>query len=340
MTARPSPGAQARHERTTPRRERPPDMGNLRGSVLMVLAMAGFALEDMFIKRLAETMPVGQIIAVIGLGGAVIFAAIARGQGRHLITRDLLARPVILRNLGEMAGTMCFVTAIALTPLSSASAILQATPLVVTLGAAVFLGAPVGWRRWLAILVGFAGVLMVIRPGLAGFAPASLFAVGAVIGLAVRDLATRAVPAAISSMQLSAYAFATLVPTGAILMALGGAPVALGAGEMRDRGAGAFVRCGGLLCHCRGDAGGRGGSGDAVSLCAACLCADHRGHGLWRAARFLDTDGRGRDRGLGALYADARGAAGAAAAGPQISLSAAQNRARVRREALSSGRLP
>ncbi len=211
-------------------------MGNLRGSVLMVLAMAGFALEDMFIKRLAETMPVGQIIAVIGLGGAVIFAAIARGQGRHLITRDLLARPVILRNLGEMAGTMCFVTAIALTPLSSASAILQATPLVVTLGAAVFLGAPVGWRRWLAILVGFAGVLMVIRPGLAGFAPASLFAVGAVIGLAVRDLATRAVPAAISSMQLSAYAFATLVPTGAILMALGGAPVALGAGEMRDLG--------------------------------------------------------------------------------------------------------
>ncbi|MET4103203.1 drug/metabolite transporter (DMT)-like permease [Roseovarius sp. MBR-78] len=211
-------------------------MDNLRGSVLMVLAMAGFALEDMFIKRLAEAMPVGQIIAVVGLGGAVIFAAITRAQGRRLITRDLLARPVILRNIGEMAGTMCFVTAIALTPLSSASAILQATPLVVTLGAAVFLGAPVGWRRWLAILVGFAGVLMVVRPGLAGFAPASLFAVGAVIGLAVRDLATRAVPAAISSMQLSTYAFATLVPTGAILMALGGAPVALGVGEMRDLG--------------------------------------------------------------------------------------------------------
>jgi drug/metabolite transporter (DMT)-like permease len=211
-------------------------MDNLRGSVLMVLAMAGFALEDMFIKRLAEAMPVGQIIAVVGLGGAVIFAAITRAQGRRLITRDLLARPVILRNIGEMAGTMCFVTAIALTPLSSASAILQATPLVVTLGAALFLGAPVGWRRWLAILAGFAGVLMVVRPGLAGFAPASLFAVGAVIGLAVRDLATRAVPRAISSMQLSTYAFATLVPTGAILMALGGAPVALGAGEMRDLG--------------------------------------------------------------------------------------------------------
>ena len=209
-------------------------MENLRGSVLMVLAMAGFALEDMFIKRLAEAMPVGQIIALVGSGGAVIFAAICVGQGRRLWSRDLLARPVILRNLGEMAGTLCFVTAIALTPLSQASAIIQAMPLAVTLGAALFLGAPVGWRRWSAILVGFAGVLMVVRPGLAGFAPASLFAVGAVIALAARDLATRAVPPAISSMQLSAYAFATLVPTGAILLAPSGGPVAVGTGALRD----------------------------------------------------------------------------------------------------------
>jgi len=211
-------------------------MENLRGSVLMVLAMAGFALEDMFIKRLADTMPVGQIIMAIGLGGAAIFAAICARRGRRLFTRDLLARPVLLRNTGEMAGTMCFVTAIALTPLSSASAILQATPLAVTLGAALFLGEPVGWRRWSAILVGFAGVLMVVRPGLAGFAPASLFAVGAVIGLALRDLATRAVPAAISSMQLSAYAFATLVPTGAILLAFGEGAVMPAAVQLRDLG--------------------------------------------------------------------------------------------------------
>ena len=209
-------------------------MDNLRGSMLMVLAMAGFALEDMFIKRLAAAMPVGQIIALVGFGGAVIFAAICTAQRRRLWSRDLLARPVILRNLGEMAGTLCFVSAIALTPLSQASAIIQAMPLAVTLGAAVFLGAPVGWRRWTAILAGFAGVLMVVRPGLAGFAPASLFAVGAVIALATRDLATRAVPPTISSMQLSAYAFATLVPTGAVLLAVSGGPVAVDAGGARD----------------------------------------------------------------------------------------------------------
>src|SRR6056297_1288017 len=209
-------------------------MENLRGSVLMVLAMAGFALEDMFIKRLAEAMPVGQIIMAIGLGGAAIFAAICAGQGRRLFTRDLLARPVLLRNTGEMAGTMCFVTAIALTPLSSASAILQATPLAVTLGAALFLGEAVGWRRWSAILVGFLGVLMVIRPGLEGFEPASLFAVQAVFGLALRDLATRAVPRTVTSMQLSCYGFATIVPAGLIMLWISGGAVQPDATQWRD----------------------------------------------------------------------------------------------------------
>lgn len=211
-------------------------MENLRGSILMVLSMAGFALEDMFVKRLAGDLPIGQIVMLLGLGGAVVFGAICVAQGRRLWTRDLLSRPVLLRNLGEVAGTLGFVTAIVLTPLSSASAILQATPLAVTLGAALFLGETVGWRRWSAILAGFAGVIMVIRPGMSGFEPASLLAVLAVLGLAVRDLATRAVPRTISSMQLSTYAFATLVPTGLVLLGFQGAPVWPSGTNLRDLG--------------------------------------------------------------------------------------------------------
>lgn len=209
-------------------------MENLRGSILMVLSMVGFALEDMFIKRLAGNLAVGQIIMLLGLGGALVFGALTTAQGRRLWSRDLLSRPVLLRNGGEIVGTFGFVLAIALTPLSSASAILQATPLVVTLGAALFLGEAVGWRRWSAILVGFCGVLLVIRPGFAGFEPASLFAVLSVIGLAIRDLATRAVPRTISSMQLSTYAFAMLVPTGALLLAFHGTPALPSAVNTRD----------------------------------------------------------------------------------------------------------
>lgn len=197
-------------------------MENLRGSLLMTAAMLGFAIEDMFIKLLAATVPLGMVLILLGAGGAVVFAALALLRGDALFSRDLMARSVLIRNSGELIGTVGFITAIALTPLSSASAILQATPLVVTLGAALFLGEQVGWRRWSAILVGFAGVILIIRPGFDAFEPASLFAVMGVIGLALRDLATRTVPRSISSMQLSTYAFLTLVPAGMGMLAFTG----------------------------------------------------------------------------------------------------------------------
>ncbi len=192
-------------------------MENLRGAAMMTLAMLGFAIEDMIIKLMAGSLPTWQIIGVMGVGGAFIFGALTLRKNQPLFSSAMLNRTILLRNLGELVGTVGFVTAIALTPISSASAILQATPLMVTLGAALFLHEPVGWRRWSAILVGFAGVLLIIRPGLDAFNPLSLFAVLGVLGLAIRDLATRQVSGAISSFQLSFLAFLTLIPAAGIL---------------------------------------------------------------------------------------------------------------------------
>ena len=192
-------------------------MDNLRGAALMTLAMLGFAVEDMFIKLMAGALPTWQIIAALGIGGSAVFGALTVLRGQRLVTPAYLSRAVALRNLGELIGTVGFVTAIALTPISSASAVLQATPLAVTLGAALFFREPVGWRRWSAILVGFAGVLLVIRPGLEGFDINSLFAVQGVIGLAIRDLSTRRVDRGVSSFQLSFLAFLTLIPAAGVL---------------------------------------------------------------------------------------------------------------------------
>lgn len=192
-------------------------MDNLRGALLMTLAMLGFAVEDMFIKLMAGALPTWQIIAALGSGGATVFGVLTVLRGQRLFTRAYFGRAVLLRNLGELIGTVGFVTAIALTPISSASAVLQATPLAVTLGAALFLGEPVGWRRWSAILAGFAGVLLVIRPGLEGFDINSLFAVQGVVGLAIRDLSTRRVDRGVSSFQLSFLAFLTLIPAAGVL---------------------------------------------------------------------------------------------------------------------------
>jgi drug/metabolite transporter (DMT)-like permease len=206
--------------------DRPPCDGMTetgRAILFMVLSMALFALEDMFIKILAGTVPLGQILVALGVGGTLIFGALALRQGDRLWSRDVLAPSVLVRMLGEALGTIGFATAIALTPITSASAIIQAMPLAVTLGAALFLGETVGWRRWTAIVVGFVGVLIVIRPGTEGFEPLSLFAVLGVFGLGMRDLATRVVPKSISSMQLSTYSFAVTVPAGVAWMAVAGA---------------------------------------------------------------------------------------------------------------------
>lgn len=216
-------------------------MENLRGSLLMVTAMTGFALEDVLVKQMAVALPMGQVIALLGCGGAVIFGLLALAGGKPLLSPAVLSWPVILRNLGEVIATAGFVTALVLTTLSSVSAILQAAPLAVTLGAALFLGAPVGWRRWTAIGAGFIGVLLVVQPGLAGFTPASLFAVVAVAAIALRDLASRAVPADVSGIQLAAWAFAALIPTGLVMMAAMGTPAVMPAGPDLLRLAGAFV---------------------------------------------------------------------------------------------------
>ncbi|WP_341247281.1 DMT family transporter [Nereida ignava] len=191
---------------------------NLRGALLMVGAMFGFALEDALIKTLAGTLPVGQLLVIFGFLGGAMFAVMTWAQGQRLWTQALLHPAVIIRNVGELIGTVGFVTAIILTPLSTASAILQATPLVVTLGAALFLQEQVGWRRWAAIFVGFCGVLLIIRPGAESFDAKSLFAVQGVIGLATRDIATRRVPKSITSLQLSTYAFFMLIPAGALML--------------------------------------------------------------------------------------------------------------------------
>ena len=192
-------------------------MDNMRGAILMVLAMLGFAVEDMIIKLMADALPVWQIIGALGIGGAFVFAGATLWQRQALFSRTYLNGTIYLRNLGELVGTIGFMTAIALTPISSASAILQVMPLVVTLGAALFLKEPVGWRRWSAIVAGLFGVLLVIRPGLDGFDILSLYAVVGVLGLSLRDLMTRAASPNISSTQLSFLAFLTLIPAAGIL---------------------------------------------------------------------------------------------------------------------------
>ena len=197
-------------------------MHNLRAAMLMVLAMAAFAAEDALLKGLSGAVPTGQLLAVIGFAGMVVFGLwIALGSS-GLNLRQLLRPQVALRNLCEGVCAITFVTALATGDLSIASAILQAQPLLMTLGAALFLGEQVGWRRWMSIAVGFAGVLLIVKPGTAAFEFSSVLAIIAVVSLAVRDLVTRRLPPEVGSGLLSAGAFGSMGVAGLALMLLGG----------------------------------------------------------------------------------------------------------------------
>lgn len=193
-------------------------MDNFKGILFMILAMAGFAFEDLFIKMLSTYFPISEVIIILGFTGTVVFLIIALLQRAPIIHKDLLNKHVIIRTICELLGAVFFVTAIALTPLSSATAILQIAPLLVTIGAVIFFKEKVGWRRWTAVFIGFIGVLLIVRPGFEGFMPASIFALLGSVFLAARDLATRAMQVKLPSVTIALYAFIAFGISGILII--------------------------------------------------------------------------------------------------------------------------
>lgn len=195
---------------------------NLRGSLWMMGAMAGFALEDGFLKAAAGAVPLGEVLVVEGIAGILWFAAMARRAGAPPLPRAVLSRTMAIRSGFELVGRLFYALAIALTPISVASAILQATPLVVVPGAAILFHEKVGAFRWSLIIAGFLAVLLILRPGLDGFSALSLLALTGMLGFAGRDLATRAAPPALSNAQLGVAGFSVLAVSGLLILSVTG----------------------------------------------------------------------------------------------------------------------
>ncbi|WP_115717776.1 DMT family transporter [Gallaecimonas mangrovi] len=193
-----------------------------RGAFYMLLSMAGFAIEDLSVKEAAKDIPVGQVAMTYGLVGILCFGLFARSQGQRVLHPAVFSKVMLLRSCCEISGRLFYALALALTPLSNASAILQATPAIVALGAIWFFCEKVTLRKWLSILAGFLGVLLILRPGLEGFRASAIFAVLGTIGFAGRDLATRAAPVSMSSAQLGVLGFSMLTLAGVVLLAVSG----------------------------------------------------------------------------------------------------------------------
>ena len=165
---------------------------NARGAIFMMIGMAGFVFNDTLMKMVSNELTVYQAVFLRGLMVTVMLAAFALNRG-VLMPRigGANLRLLGLRLVAEIGGTTCFLTALFHMQIANTTAILQSMPLAVTLAAALFLGEPVGWRRYAAITVGFVGVLIIIRPGSEGFSLYSLWALAAIGFMVLRDLSTR-----------------------------------------------------------------------------------------------------------------------------------------------------
>ncbi|MEM0937790.1 MAG: DMT family transporter [Pseudomonadota bacterium] len=194
---------------------------NGRGIALMLAAMALFALADLAIKLATGRLAQPQIIFVVGLGGTLTFVTLALLRRETLFPPEVFRPIVLARNLTEIVGVSTMIVALGTTPLTIVGAILQASPLVVMAGGALFLGETIGWRRWSAAVVGFLGVLIVLRPWNAGVSPGAILAVIAMVCVSLRDILNRGAPASLPTSVLAAHGLASLLVVGLLWSLLG-----------------------------------------------------------------------------------------------------------------------
>lgn len=198
---------------------------NMLGALWMVAAMAGFAVEDMVLKLAAAGLPAWQVLVSFGAGGVLVFWIAARVRGERIAPPEAFHRTMLIRDGFEILGRLFYTLAYIHAPLAFATVVLQAAPLVVVAGAALVFGETVGWRRWTAILVGFAGVAIMIRPDAQGLdAVAATYAVLGMLGFACRDLATRAAPPALGPAALGVWGFLAILVAGLIWSFVEAAP--------------------------------------------------------------------------------------------------------------------
>ncbi len=205
---------------------------NMRGAGLMVIAMAAFTFNDVAMKTLSGQLPLFQAIFLRGVLTTLWLYLLGRALGGlrfGLSRRDWGA--IGLRSFCEGAATFLFLTALFHAPIANVTAILQALPLTVALGAALFLGEPLGWRRLVAILVGLIGVLIIVRPGAEGFTVWSLYALAAVGFVTIRDLSVRRLSGDAPSLTVALVGAVSITIAAGILSAFTGW-VALGAAQI------------------------------------------------------------------------------------------------------------
>lgn len=170
----------------------------VRAALLMLLSTAAFAFMVIAIRLASEQLHAFEVAFFRSLFGMLAALTLLRLHGPSLLRTSQLPRYVIRCVLGTLA-MLCSFWAIANLPLAHAVSLSYSSPLFVTIAAALWLGEQVRARRWSAVVAGFIGVLVIVRPGTDGFSWGSMVAVtgaviAAVVAIQIKQL-TRTEPA-------------------------------------------------------------------------------------------------------------------------------------------------
>jgi drug/metabolite transporter (DMT)-like permease len=175
----------------------------LRAGLFMVLAMGSFVANDTIVKILGEHLPVGEIIALRGFMAMLIIGGICLRQGLLPDVPKLAQRNVLARSSLDVIATLAFVTALMHMPIANLTAVMQAVPLAVALLSMVILREKVGWQRMVAIIAGFIGVLMIVKPSVSHASLYELLTLLIVLSVALRDISTKRIPSRIPTFLVA-----------------------------------------------------------------------------------------------------------------------------------------
>ena len=194
----------------------------------MCAAMGCFVVNDALVKYVSESMPSAQLIFVRGVMASLLVLLLVRSTGASPHLREVTRGWVMVRAWVDAIATFTYLIALFHMPLVNATAINMTSPMIIAVLAAVVLGERVGPARWVAILLGFVGVLLIIQPRSEGFNAWSLVCLFGTLLMAVRDLLTRRIAAGVPSTVITlSTALAVTVFSGATMLFEGWEPAGI-----------------------------------------------------------------------------------------------------------------
>jgi drug/metabolite transporter (DMT)-like permease len=198
-----------------------PLSANQRGILALIGGMCAYTVNDAMVKAIAQKYPIGEVIFVRGAMTTILIGATVLALGHAHDLRHIANKPVMIRSLFDGLSTACFVTALVYMKLAELAAMLQVAPLLLTAFSVLFLREVVGWRRWAAILVGFAGAMCVVKPTPAAFDIWALVALAAATSSALREMQTRRIERSVPTIVIAFAGSLGILVVGALFAAAG-----------------------------------------------------------------------------------------------------------------------